>query len=211
MRQRSVFSNFEKMKEAIEKTSSIKEAMKYLGREPVGGNYKHFRDWATKHGLSIKRGPRSTPGDLKRKHTNDEMFSTNSVCSRHAVRSRIVSDGLLPYICSLCGNTGEHNGKPLSLHLDHVNGIRSDHRLENMRFLCPNCHSQTPTYGGKRPAKEKNLDYRRKDYPERRKVQWPTKEELKSLLSSNSYVSVGKMYGVSDNAVRRWAKKYELL
>jgi 5-methylcytosine-specific restriction endonuclease McrA len=49
------------------------------------------------------------------------------------------------YRCMVCG-ISRWRGQPLSLHLDHLNGIRNDNRLENLRILCPNCHSQTGTY-----------------------------------------------------------------
>jgi 5-methylcytosine-specific restriction endonuclease McrA len=67
---------------------------------------------------------------------------------RQNVKRRLLRNGLLDNRCSECGLTA-WLGKPLSMHLDHVNGIRNDHRLENLRMLCPNCHSQTPTYGGR--------------------------------------------------------------
>ena len=47
-----------------------------------------------------------------------------------------------------CG-ISEWLGNPLALQLDHINGVNNDHRLTNLRFLCPNCHSQTDTYAGK--------------------------------------------------------------
>jgi len=68
--------------------------------------------------------------------------------SRAAVRRRLLSEGLLQNICETCG-LREWLGKPLTMHIDHINGQRDDHRLENLRMLCPNCHSQTPTYGGR--------------------------------------------------------------
>ena len=64
------------------------------------------------------------------------------------LKERLVKEGILEYKCAECG-ISKWNNKPLSLHLDHINGINNDHRIENLRFLCPNCHSQTDTYAGK--------------------------------------------------------------
>ena len=68
--------------------------------------------------------------------------------SRRGVRERILKEGWLDYKCDEC-DIKDYNGKPLSFELDHINGKRDDHRLENLRFLCPNCHSQTKTFRGK--------------------------------------------------------------
>lgn len=65
-----------------------------------------------------------------------------------ALKKRLLAEGLLEERCAECG-ISEWNGRPLSLHLDHINGDRRDQRLENLRFLCPNCHSQTETYCGR--------------------------------------------------------------
>ena len=61
----------------------------------------------------------------------------------------------IPYECAFCGNKGEWLGKPVALELDHINGISNDHRLENLRFLCPNCHAITDTYCGKNKSEFK--------------------------------------------------------
>jgi Zn finger protein HypA/HybF involved in hydrogenase expression len=67
------------------------------------------------------------------------------------LKRRLISLGLLNYYCANpeCGLT-EWLGKPISLQLDHINGVNNDNRLENLRLLCPNCHSQTDTYSGKK-------------------------------------------------------------
>lgn len=54
----------------------------------------------------------------------------------------------MEYKCAICG-ISEWLGNPLSLQLDHINGISNDHRLENLRLVCPNCHSQTETFAGR--------------------------------------------------------------
>lgn len=80
--------------------------------------------------------------------TKEDLFKPNCNHNRNCLRRFILKNNLLPYKCAICGVT-EWNGKTLSLELDHINGINNDNRLENLRFLCPNCHSQTTTYGSR--------------------------------------------------------------
>lgn len=87
------------------------------------------------------------------KSFNDEdVFIQNSSYSRGNLKKRIIKNNIIAYECSECVNIGIWRDKPLSLHLDHINGIFNDHRRENLRFLCPNCHSQTISYAGKRKS-----------------------------------------------------------
>jgi hypothetical protein len=69
--------------------------------------------------------------------------------SRDHLKQRLLKAGLLKYKCRDCGLTNKWNNKPLSLHLEHVNGVYNDNRIENLCLLCPNCHSQTPTFAGR--------------------------------------------------------------
>jgi len=85
----------------------------------------------------------------------EELLADPERCRNH-VKSRLLRAGLLENRCSACGLT-EWQGQPLTIHLDHINGARSDHRLENLRMLCPNCHSQTPTYAGRNNRSRKRL------------------------------------------------------
>lgn len=89
-----------------------------------------------------------------------DLLCENSVHSRTVVRRYILKSGKIPYKCELCENEGEWNGKPLALQLDHINGNCSDHRIENLRWLCPNCHSQTETHGSKNHSYSENRDKR---------------------------------------------------
>jgi len=79
---------------------------------------------------------------------NNAIFTENSLYSNELVKGRIVKDNLLEYKCSKCGIDSWH-GETIVLDLDHINGDNRNNRLENLRFLCPNCHSQTDTYKGR--------------------------------------------------------------
>jgi 5-methylcytosine-specific restriction endonuclease McrA len=68
--------------------------------------------------------------------------------NRKHVKMRLMKAGFLQNSCQSCG-LADWRGNPLTMHLDHINGLRGDNRIENLRMLCPNCHSQTPTYGGR--------------------------------------------------------------
>ena len=86
----------------------------------------------------------------KATYSLDEILIPNSSYTNIArLKKRILKAGLLKYECECCSNQGEWNGKPLVLQLDHRDGDHSNHSIENLRFLCPNCHFQTDTYSGK--------------------------------------------------------------
>lgn len=86
---------------------------------------------------------------------SDVMLTENSRYPRVSVRRRVLKDKLLPYVCQLCHAEPLWQSKPLALVLDHINGVFNDHRLSNLRFLCPNCNAQLPTFSGRnRPYKQ---------------------------------------------------------
>lgn len=78
-----------------------------------------------------------------------QVFVENSTYPRHCLKKRILSERLLEYKCSCCGQLPVWFGKPLVLILDHINGVNDDNRIENLRFVCSNCDSQLPTYKSK--------------------------------------------------------------
>jgi Zn finger protein HypA/HybF involved in hydrogenase expression len=94
-------------------------------------------------------GNQAGTGTLKSKVKLDDIINNRVKFSRHQLKKRLIYLGLLEYKCVKCGNNGEWMGEKLSLEIDHINGINNDNRLENLRILCPNCHSQTPTFKNK--------------------------------------------------------------
>jgi DNA-binding CsgD family transcriptional regulator/5-methylcytosine-specific restriction endonuclease McrA len=78
----------------------------------------------------------------------EEFLVAGRTTNRVYLKNRLISANLKEDRCETCGLT-EWHGAPISLHLHHVNGDGRDNRLENLQVLCPNCHSQTPNYGGR--------------------------------------------------------------
>ena len=115
----------------------------------------------------------------------DKILCENSPHTRAVIRRFVLKNNLIPYKCSCCGNEGEWLDKPLSLQLDHINGNCSDHRLENLRWLCPNCHVQTSTHGSKNEASTRIAK------------QYNITPELRELII-DKYKELGSQQKVSD-------------
>lgn len=117
-----------------------------------------FRECRRRFGFSpyawydaVKRGdvvPRPAEMPL------EELLVLGRRTGRHHLKLRLLKAGVKEHRCEECGITG-WRGEPLSMALHHVNGDGRDNRLENLRFLCPNCHSQTPNYGGRNGHRRK--------------------------------------------------------
>ncbi len=94
----------------------------------------------------------------------EEILVKNSTFSKGAVlKKKLCNANLKEDKCEICEIGNVYNGKPLTLQLDHINGIHSDNRIENLRILCPNCHSQTETFCGRNLfTKKRCLDCNKK-------------------------------------------------
>jgi hypothetical protein len=138
--------------EAIKTSSSKLEAIQKMGLK-IPGSYKVVNKYIRILNLDISHFTTQQNRSLsyaKRTWSNDQMFVIDNDIDGGAVKMRVLRDSLIPYVCSECKLEELWNGKPINLQLDHKNGNSKDHRLENLRFLCPNCHSQTDTYCGRR-------------------------------------------------------------
>ena len=132
----------------IKDCQSMADVLRAVGLRDHGDNHKTAKRYIKEMGLSTDHFVKNKGGSDS-VCTDEEIFCKNSKVARHTVKRRIKSKKLLEYKCAKCDNEGRWMNKPLSLHLEHKNGVSNDNRLENLEYLCPNCHSQTSTYGGK--------------------------------------------------------------
>ena len=122
----------------------------------LGIKYDTFRVHAKRLGVF---NPNPSGKGLSKPITDDRKFSLSDILEGKypqyptgKLKKRLIEENLRQNICSSC-NISEWNGKDIVMHLDHIDGNRYNHRLQNLRMLCPNCHSQTDTYCGKNKTK----------------------------------------------------------
>ena len=146
-----------------------------------------------------------------KKYSYEDIFKENSEFSPSKLLPKFLAYTNKERKCEGCGKStivckGKEYAIPLQVH--HINGIRTDHRVENLEILCPTCHALTDNYAGKNIKKEKKEKVK---INKERKTKCPSMEQLlEDYKEFGGYLGISKKYGVSDNAVKKWFKKYTL-
>lgn len=225
----------EEFQNLLNTSNSFVDILIKVGLDPYNGNHKTLNHRIKEEGfdISILEQNRKINQEKhikslteKKTYSLEDILVENSRYGSHHLKQKLLSKNILENKCNICGNKGEWCGKKLSLQLDHINGINNDNRLENLRLLCPNCHSQTETFSGKRhkisnfceDCGEKIHKQSKKCFKcssiskgiNQRKFEI-SKEELENLINKYPMTTVGKMLGVSDNAVRKRCKRLGLM
>ena len=150
----------EQFVELIKNSSNIAEVLFKLGYTVKGNSWGYSQVKRRMLDLNVdkkdfKGKSALLTGITQKEISPDKLLKENCKHTRTVLRRCIIKNKLLPYCCAMCG-ISKWNEKTLSLELDHINGINNDNRLENLRFLCPNCHSQTCTYGSRNQQKNES-------------------------------------------------------
>ena len=146
--------------EAVQTSLSYAQVLEKLHLRVAGSNYETVKrkiselhlDVSHMTGKAWNQGVRYTP--LRQAQPLSEILVEHSTfMNANHLRERLLREGVKQHKCERCGNT-EWLGEPIPLELHHVNAVRDDQRLENLRLLCPNCHALTDNYRGKNKGKE---------------------------------------------------------
>jgi hypothetical protein len=139
------------LRNAVRGAKSMRQVLMKLGVVPYGGNYdvlrraiRHFRlDTTHFTGQAWNRGQR-----LPARRPTEDYLANRVRIQSFKLKRRLLTSGLFAAQCAMCNGT-HWLGQPMPLELDHIDGDKSNNRLDNLRMLCPNCHAFTPTYRGK--------------------------------------------------------------
>ena len=275
LKQRKKFSVIWKMsttefKDLCENAKTMTEILAVFELKNRGGNSKTVQRRAMHENIDLSHLPIGNPAFWRGKIcpgkraliSLEKVMVEKSGYGRGSLKRRLLKDKLIENKCAICDLLPEWKGKLLVLVLDHINGVMDDHRLENLRLVCPNCNSQQATFSGRnshreyrgtsrvcekcggkkangskicivchRSEKHKSANKNTKvsvckqcggacvvntrhglcrecvDKKNRRVVR-PSRAILEKEIEAIGYCGVGRKYGVSDNAIRKWLKSY---
>lgn len=227
--------NNDEFADLVRSENTYSDVLRKLGLSTKGGSSRDIiKQRIASLNIDIKHFDtyNNNNGTSKKYKLEDILKENSTYYNLYSLKNRLVREKLLSYICEQCGNSGQWNCAELSLQLDHKNGINNDNRLENLRFLCPNCHSQTDNYAGKSTKRnneqyiiickecnqefitnDKNRKYCSRECSNKQKKSKSMpidRSTLKEQIRKNSFMQIGKLYNVSNTTIKKWCKKYEL-
>lgn len=152
----------DELRRAVRDSRSYREVLGHLGlSQQGGGSYATLQrriaelQLSTAHFTGQGLNRENISGHLRSVALPlDELLVADSACRNPGrLKQRLMRLGLLGDRCAICGIGPSWRGAPLVLRMDHVNGVRTDNRLTNLRLVCPNCDSQLPTFAGRNKAR----------------------------------------------------------
>lgn len=217
----------------VKNSINLTDVAKNIGLSAHCGNRQTIKKYIEIYKLDVghfKHGGKINRKQYKLKYELSEILIENSLYGdTHKLKNRLYKEGLKERKCEKCGQNELWNGEKMSLILDHINGVHTDNRIENLRIVCPNCNATLPTHGGKN-IKEGKYKYKsvnknkicvcgnKKDIKAKlckkchdltqRKAQRPTYKDLLYDIENLGYSGTGRKYDVSDSSIRKWVKQY---
>jgi DNA-directed RNA polymerase subunit N (RpoN/RPB10) len=216
----------EQFSNLINTSQSRSEVFDKLQMRKSGESFKILNRRIKKENIDISHFKTGGYFSRKSRITNEEIFIKGNRDITAKVRSRLIRDKIIPYKCKKCNIEDKWLNEPIILELDHIDGNRYNNELNNLRFLCPNCHSQTETFCGKKKKIKPvrvcncgniiNKHYKKqicskcnKDIIENSKK--PTKEQLYVDIYNLDSNGLKNKYNVRINKIKKWCVEYDII
>lgn len=216
----------EELEAIVANNYTYSDILRHFDKTVFAGNRETLKNYIKHYNIDVSHfnpnmGLKSTGGLFKDKIPDSDFLVNGIKRDRKSLKKRLKD--YKPYSCEVCSLQPFWNGKKLTLQIDHIDGDSWNNLIENLRFICPNCHTQTDTYSlGKEKLERKNkcVDckiyiskkaYRCVSCEGKRKQNESTKPNLEEIIQNVKtfgYVKTGEMYKCSDNNIRKWLKKY---
>lgn len=218
--------SIEELSSIVKNSQTYREVLRKLGYSTESGNNNRtLKNRLLKYNISTEHFINENHRVIR---NPKNIFIENSTASQKTLRDWYLKGSYTEYKCSICGQEPFWNGKEMTLILDHINGYNKDNRLENLRWVCPNCNIQLDTTNGKnrKTLKKKHYcidcgkeigqsslrcyscDGKRRSVPlEKMPI---TREELKQLIRTKPFTQIGIQFQISDNGIRKWCDKFNL-
>lgn len=224
MAQRKYFFTEQQLREAVASSFSFAETARKLQMPLRGNNASTIKRRIGEYKIDISH----FTGHAMR-YDNTYVPASNYLANGVTIPSqrllrKLLREGIKENRCEICG-IKDWNGKELTFQLHHIDGVPTNNELGNLQVLCPNCHSQTDNFANKKREKKeyfcKQCGRKMKTkcptqlciYCNRAKqartVPRPSQEELLNLIKERGYCGTARIYGVTDNAIRKWVRTYK--
>lgn len=231
----------EQIEEAVNNSKSYSDVYRNLGLKINGGSYQWIKKVINKYEIDVshfltKREWMARMTELSNLNKSINLYDTDDISTGERLQSYKLQGFLkfkgIPYECNVC-NLSTWMDKPIRLDIDHINGNCADNHINNLQYICPNCHRQKTielieTEKGFRnppkPSRKRDLKHHKcldcEELIDRKatrcdkchrittaKISWPEKEELAKMVWNIPTSVLAKQLGVSDSAIGKKCAK----
>lgn len=234
MKQRGIWSlDTKQFQEIVNECNNLSEIIEKSGARVNGTTYRTLHKRIAKEKIDISHipiGPNANKGRKKGewKRPIEYYLCRKRISSGINLKKRLIEEGLLKEECAVCKLKPMWNNEKLVLQLDHIDGDFINNTLENLRLICPNCHSQTKTFAGRNVKRDKLVNTCEKCFApicqkailcrtcnhekmRKERVKFDiSREELKKLSNTYSAYKIAEMFNVGQTTVLRRMKQYNL-